>query len=185
MLLIHLFGLSGVGKTTLAYSLKEELKKRQYKVEIIDGDEFRRTICKDLTLSKNDRIENIRRLGFVAKLLVRNNVIVILSAISPYEIARQELKETSNTTFNVLLECPIDELIKRDTKGLYRRALLPDNDPEKIFNLTGINDVFELHFQPDMIINTYENNMIQSTDKLISFIEDKIKVLLISKTSEQ
>ena len=92
MLLIQLFGLSGVGKTTLAQAVKDELLSKNYKVEIIDGDEYRKIICKDLSFTQNDRIENIRRLGFIGNILARNGVIAILSAISPYEVAREELK---------------------------------------------------------------------------------------------
>ena len=83
MILIQLFGLSGVGKTTLAQAVKNELINKNFKVEIIDGDEYRKVICKDLSFTQNDRIENIRRLGFIGNILTRNGIIVILSAISP------------------------------------------------------------------------------------------------------
>ncbi|TFH39026.1 MAG: adenylyl-sulfate kinase, partial [Bacteroidia bacterium] len=82
MILVQLFGLSGAGKTTLANSVKKELSDKNLKVEIIDGDEYRKVICKDLSFSQNDRIENIRRLGFIGNILARNGVIAILSAIS-------------------------------------------------------------------------------------------------------
>ena len=174
MLLIQLFGLSGVGKTTLAQAVKNELINKNLKVEIIDGDEYRKVICKDLSFTQNDRIENIRRLGFIGNILARNGIIVILSAISPYEVAREELKNQYENVYSIWLNCPIEELIKRDTKGLYLRALLPNNDPDKISNLTGINDVFEIPKNPDMIINTLENGISESTNQIINFIYEKI-----------
>jgi adenylylsulfate kinase len=174
MILIQLFGLSGVGKTTLAQAVKSELLDKSLKVEIIDGDEYRKVICRDLSFTKYDRIENIKRLGFVGNILARNGIIAILSAISPYEVARKELKDLYQNVYSVWLDCPIDELIKRDTKGLYHRALLPDNDPDKINNLTGINDTFEIPENPDLIINTNEDDITESKNKLLKFIYEKI-----------
>jgi adenylylsulfate kinase len=178
MLLIQLFGLSGAGKTTLAREVKNELLKSNFKVEIIDGDEYRKVICKDLSFTQNDRIENIRRLGFIGNILARNGIIVILSAISPYEVARQELKNQYQNVYSIWLDCPIEELIKRDTKGLYYRALLPGNDPDKINNLTGINDKFEIPENPDLIIDTKENNINDAKDKLLNFIYEKLHLSL-------
>lgn len=177
MLLIQLFGLSGVGKTTLAQAVKVELLNKNYKVEIIDGDEYRKIICKDLSFTQNDRIENIRRLGFIGNILAKNGVIAILSAISPYELAREELKSKYQNVYTIWLDCPIGELMRRDTKGLYQRALLPDNDPAKINNLTGINDVFEKPENPDMVINTYETDINEAKNKILSFIFEKINQL--------
>jgi adenylylsulfate kinase len=176
MILIQLFGLSGAGKTTLAHAVKDELLAKNLKVEIIDGDEYRKVICKDLSFTKNDRIENIRRLGFIGNVLARNGVISILSAISPYEIAREELKNQYRNVYTVWLECPLEELIKRDTKGLYLRALLPDHDPNKISNLTGVNDVFEVPANPDMIINTKEIDISNAKNRLVQFILEKIRI---------
>jgi adenylylsulfate kinase len=174
MILIQLFGLSGAGKTTLAQEVKKELISKNLKVEIIDGDEYRKVICKDLAFTRDDRIENIRRLGFVGNILARNGVIAILSAINPYESAREELKSQYRNVYSIWLKCPLEELIRRDTKGLYRRALLPENDPQKINNLTGVNDTFELPASPDMIINTGEFSIDEARNKLLRFIYEKI-----------
>ncbi len=174
MILIQLFGLSGVGKTTLANAVKEELLERKFKVEIIDGDEYRKVICRDLSFTKADRMENISRLGFIANILARNGIIAIMSAISPYEEARKDLKIKYHNVYTVWLKCPIEELIKRDPKGLYHRALLPANDPAKINNLTGINDTFEIPENPDLIINTNEDEIDESKNKLLNFIYEKI-----------
>lgn len=175
MILIQLFGLSGAGKTTLAEAVKNELTGKNLKVEIIDGDEYRKIICKDLSFTKNDRIENIRRLGFIGNILARNGIIAILSAISPYEVAREELNQQYHNVYSIWLDCPIEELIKRDTKGLYYRALLPADDPDKINNLTGINDTFEIPKNPDLIINTQENDISEAKNKLLKFIYEKIE----------
>lgn len=174
MVLIQLFGLSGAGKTTLAQAVEKELLSKNLKVEIIDGDEYRKVICKDLAFSRIDRIENIRRLGFIGNILARNGVIAILSAINPYESAREELKSQYRNVYSVWLECSLEELIRRDTKGLYRRALLPENDPHRINNLTGINDTFEVPANPDMIINTGEVGIDEARNMLLSFIYEKI-----------
>jgi adenylylsulfate kinase len=174
MILIQLFGLSGAGKTTLAQEVKNELLNKNFKVEIIDGDEYRKIICRDLSFTKDDRIENIRRLGFIGNVLARNGIIAILSAISPYEVAREELKNQYKNVYCIWLDCPIEELIRRDTKGLYHRALLPGNDPDKITNLTGINDVFETPENPDMIIDTKGNDITQAKNRLLDFIYEKI-----------
>ena len=175
--MIQLFGLSGAGKTTLANAVKEELLKRKLKVEIIDGDEYRKVICKDLSFTKTDRLENISRLGFIANILARNGIIAILSAISPYEEAREDLKKRYHNVYTVWLKCPIDELIRRDTKGLYRRALLPGNDPDKINNLTGINDTFEAPENPDLVIDTSTNDISGAKTILLNFIYEKIDLL--------
>jgi adenylylsulfate kinase len=86
------------------------------------------------------------------------------------------LKNQYQKVYNIWLDCPIEELIKRDTKGLYYRALLPDNDPEKIINLTGINDTFEIPKNPDLIINTMENNINDAKNKLLNFIYEKLNL---------
>jgi adenylylsulfate kinase len=107
MILIQLFGLSGAGKTTLAQEVKKELIGKNLKVEIIDGDEYRKVICKDLSFTRDDRIENIRRLGFIGNVLARNGVIAILSAINPYDTIREELKSQYRNVYSVWLECQI------------------------------------------------------------------------------
>lgn len=137
-------GLSGVGKTTLAASVKLKLKEAEIPVEIVDADEYRGRLFTDLTYSKEDRFENIRRLGFVANKFSAHHIITIISAINPYDKIRKELADTYENVKVIHLECNLDELIKRDTKGLYKRALYPDGHPDKITNLTGVNDPFEV-----------------------------------------
>lgn len=169
MVLLQMTGLSGAGKTTISSHVKEHLQQIGYKVELIDGDIFRKNICKDLGFSKKDRCENIRRMGFVADILTRNNIIVIIAAINPYEEIRQELQDNYGAK-TIWVNCEIETLKQRDTKGLYRRAFLPENHPEKINNLTGVNDVFEIPQNADLVLDTAHETVAQSVQKVINFI---------------
>jgi len=169
-LFIQMTGLSGAGKTTLARLVQQRLKKSGYQVEVIDGDEYRSGLCSDLGFSKKDRNENIKRLGFVAKVLARNNVISIISAINPYEEIREELKEKHGDVKCVYVKCDLEELKIRDTKGLYRKALLPVGHPERIENFTGISDPFEEPNNPDLVIETNTEDIEDSVLKLEKFI---------------
>jgi len=169
-LFVQMTGLSGAGKTTLAQALAEKLRKQGYKIEIIDGDEYREGICKDLGFSKQDRCTNIRRLGFVGKVLARNNVIAIMSAINPYDEVRNELTSMGEFVRTVHIKCDIETLKKRDTKGLYARALLPDGDPNKVHNFTGISDPFEEPTSADLTIETNKEEMEASLKKLHEFV---------------
>ena len=170
MILIQLTGLSGAGKTTVSKKTADSLRHLGYRVEIIDGDEYRQTVCKDLGFSKNDRMENIRRLGFIGATLAKHGVIAILSAINPYEEVRRELKAKYPSVKTVWIDCDLPTLIARDTKGLYQRALLPDDDPQKLNNLTGVNDQFDEPLQPDLTIHANEETEDESAAKLLNFV---------------
>jgi len=145
-MIIQLTGLSGAGKSTIAKIVKSKLESLQYKVEIIDGDDYRETICSDLGFSKEDRIENIKRLGYIAKVLSNHKIIVLLAAIAPYESSRKFVKNLvlKNEYKEVYIECSLEELKNRDVKGLYARALLPESD------------IYEKPENPDYIIITDE-----------------------------
>ncbi len=163
-------GLSGAGKTTLANSVKKKLTQNEVSVELIDADEYRQKMFKDLGYSKADRFENIRRLGFIADKFSSHHIITIISAINPYDEIRKELMDTYKDVRVIYIDCGVDVLIKRDTKGLYRKALLPDGHPDKIFNLTGINDPFEAPESPELYINTSLSDVKKSTRDIYSFI---------------
>src|SRR5215210_3223800 len=124
---LWLTGLSGAGKTTLTEKLVPELRSRGVHIEVLDGDEVRTNLSKGLGFSKEDRDTNIRRIGFVARLLARNGVPVITAAISPYREVRDEVRawvEGDGATFvEVYANCSIEELTRRDVKGLYEKAL--------------------------------------------------------------
>jgi adenylylsulfate kinase len=170
MIFIQLTGLSGAGKSTLATAVKELLQDDGYKVEIIDGDVYRKKLCPDLGFSKEDRNENIRRLGFVANLLATHGVISILAAINPYEEIRRELSAYGPHVKTVWISCDLQTLMKRDTKQLYKRAMLPNDHPEKIHNLTGVNDPFEEPADPDLVIDTANSSEAESGRLLYDFI---------------
>jgi adenylylsulfate kinase len=174
MIFIQMTGLSGAGKTTLSYNVKRELQKHGHKVEVIDGDEYRAALCRDLGFSREDRFENVRRLGFVGEKLARNGVIVLLAAVNPYEEIRRELKKSSVSVKTVWIDCPLEILSERDTKGLYRRAFLPDAHPDKLNNLTGVNDPFEIPQDADLHIKTDEETVAESTEKLLNFILENV-----------
>jgi adenylylsulfate kinase len=163
-------GLSGAGKTTLAKHVAAELTELGVKVEIIDGDEYRAEICRDLGFSKHDRCENIRRLGFIASRFSAQGVVSIVSAINPYDEVRRELAENYDHVNVIHIDCPVNKLIDRDTKGLYKKALLPEGHPDKLLNLTGINDQFDVPYDADLYINTSENSVQQSASLLLYYI---------------
>lgn len=169
MLIIQLTGLSGAGKTTISNYVKNKLGEQGLKVEIIDGDTYRKTLCADLGFSHEDRCENIRRLAKAALSFSDSRDLAIIAAINPFEEIREELK-TSYGVKTVWINCKVDVLIERDTKGLYKRALLPENHPDKLHNLTGINDNYDQPQKCDLIINTHTETTEASGDKLCEFI---------------
>src|SRR5438876_11421489 len=131
-------GLSGAGKSTIANLVATELRRRGRRVEVLDGDEIRQNLSKGLGFSREDRDINIRRIGYVAKLLTRNGVAVITAAISPYRAIRDEVRESIGAFIEVYVKASLDECIRRDTKGLYRRALAGE-----IPQFTGVSDPYE------------------------------------------
>jgi len=169
-MIIQLCGLSGSGKTTIAFNTMVKLKANNIQVEVIDGDEYRKELCSDLGFSRADRNENIRRLAFVAGKLSQHGVLSIICAINPYEVIREEIKNNYGQVKTVFVNCDLTTLVNRDTKGMYKRAMLPDTDPEKIYNLTGVNDPFENPTKPDLLINTHLESVEDSVNKLFNFI---------------
>jgi len=169
-MIIQLCGLSGAGKSTLAGLVKNKLQNIGIATEVIDGDDYRNMLCRDLGFSKADRCENIRRLGFVANKLSAHGIVVIISAINPYNEIRAELAGNYNNVQTVFVDCPVPVLTKRDTKGLYKRALLPDGHPDKINNLTGVNDPFDIPTSPDLHLQTSNKKKEASAEELFSFI---------------
>src|SRR5206468_6988304 len=117
-------GLSGSGKSTVADLVTAELERRGQPVEVMDGDVVRTHLSKGLTFSKEDRDENIRRIGFVCNLLSKHGVFAIAAAISPYREIRDEIRRSAHGKFlEVFVDCPLEECARRDVKGLYARAL--------------------------------------------------------------
>ena len=116
-------GLSGAGKSTIANALAAELARRGRHSEVLDGDEVRAHLSKGLGFSKADRDTNIRRIGYVARLVARSGAVAITAAISPYREVRDEVRAQAPGFVEVYMRCPITTLADRDTKGLYRKAL--------------------------------------------------------------
>jgi adenylyl-sulfate kinase len=159
-------GLSGAGKSTLAQQVAARLRCRGVLVEVLDGDEIRQNLSKGLGFSKEDRDTNIRRIGYVAQLLARNRVVAIAAAISPYQSVRDEVRATHNGRFvEVYVECPIPELVKRDTKGLYEKALRGE-----LKNFTGISDPYEAPPAPEIHIHSDRETIVESTEKIMSWL---------------
>jgi len=169
-MIIQFCGMSGSGKTTIAGHVKQLLQQQNIPVEIIDGDEYRKVLCADLGFSKQDRNQNIRRLAFVASKLSQYNIVAIICAINPYEDIRQETITKYPNVRTVYFDCALEVLIQRDTKGLYQKAMLPIGHPDKINNLTGINDPFEIPANPHLTISTTTESIHHSTQKLADFI---------------
>ena len=167
---LWLTGLSGAGKTTLAARLVPELRARGLRVEVLDGDEVRTNLSKGLGFSKEDRDTNIRRIGYVARLLARNGVAAVTAAISPYREVREEVRravEGEGAEFvEVYVECPLDVLAERDVKGLYKKALAGE-----IKGFTGVSDPYEEPSAPDVTVRTHEESIEASAARIIEGLE--------------
>ncbi|MFN6465767.1 MAG: adenylyl-sulfate kinase [Nostoc sp. DedVER02] len=164
---IWLTGLSGAGKTTICRFLETELRSQGYKIEVLDGDVVRQNLSKGLTFSKEDRDENIRRIGFVAQLLTRNNVIVLVSVISPYRAIREEVKGRIGDFIEVYVNAPLEVCEQRDVKGLYKKARAGE-----IKNFTGIDDLYEIPLEPDVECKTNQESISQSANKILTTLEE-------------
>ena len=164
-------GLSGAGKTTLTNELVPQLKERGVKIEVLDGDEVRTNLSKGLGFSKEDRDTNIRRIGYVARLLSRNGVGVIVAAISPYREIRDEVRkdvEASGATFiEVFVKASLDTLVQRDVKGLYKKAIAGE-----IANFTGVSDPYEEPLTPDILVSSDTETVEESAAKIIDHLEE-------------
>src|SRR5204863_8265115 len=146
-------GLSGAGKTTLTTRLVSELRNQDLSIEVLDGDEVRTNLSKGLGFSKEDRDTNIRRIGYVSRLLSRNGVGVIASAISPYREVRDEVRQSITSDgsefIEVYVQCPIEVLVERDVKGLYKKALAGE-----IQAFTGVSDPYEEPLNLEVLVKT-------------------------------
>lgn len=174
-MIIQFCGLSGSGKTTIANAVQLLLQQSGLRCEVIDGDIYRKNICAGLGFSKADRNENIRRLAFVADILAKYGVITIISAINPYHDIRQEITARYADVKTVYIDCSLNVLMQRDTKKLYQRAMLPAGHPDRVNNLTGVNDVFEQPGNADLILKTDEETIDVSSKKLFEFILSILK----------
>jgi len=155
-------GLPCSGKTTIANRVAEILKNKGYKVEQLDGDVTRKYLSKGLGFTKEDRDENIRRVGFVAKLLTRNGVFVTAAFVSPYREVRDEIRKEIGNFVEVYVKCPVEVCIERDVKGMYKKALKGE-----IKNFTGIDDPYEEPINPEVIVETDKETVEESVGKVM------------------
>ena len=161
-------GLSGAGKTTLGRMLVDELRTRGVITERLDGDVVRRGLCRDLGFSAEDREKNIERVVFVVQILNRNGVSVVASFITPYLRMRCYCREQIDRYVEVYVRCPLDVLIRRDSKGLYRRALTGE-----LSGFTGVSDLFEEPENPDLIVDTEQETPAESLSKILKMLKVK------------
>jgi ATP sulfurylase/adenylyl-sulfate kinase len=159
-------GLSGAGKSTIANALMEELGRRGCHVELLDGDEVRTHLSKGLGFSKEDRDTNIRRIGYVARLVARSGGVAITAAISPYREVRDEIRSATPGFVEVYVRCPLDTLVERDVKGLYKKALAGE-----IANFTGVSDPYEEPLHPEVVCDTSRESLHDSLSKVIEALE--------------
>ncbi len=155
-------GLSGAGKSTLAEMLFHELRHRDKKVELLDGDVVRTNLSKGLGFSREDRDTNILRIGFVANLLTRNGVATIVSAISPYRDARNQCRAAIKDFVEIFVHATVDECAKRDVKGLYQKAFAGE-----ITGFTGVDDPYEEPSSPEIYVDTMTENPDESLQKIL------------------
>jgi adenylylsulfate kinase len=160
-------GLSGAGKSTLAEMLYHELRRREMRVEMLDGDVVRTNLSKGLGFSKEDRDTNILRIGFVANLLSRNGVAAIVSAISPYREARSQCRAMISDFVEVYVYATVEECAKRDVKGLYAKALAGE-----ITGFTGVDDPYEPPSSPEILIDTLSEEPEQSLQHILDRLGD-------------
>lgn len=160
-------GIPCCGKTTIADQVATLLKKKDYTVERLDGDVVRQGLTSDLGFSKKDRDENIRRITFVAKMLTRNNVVVLATFVSPYREQRRNARKEIERFVEVYVRCPVEICMKRDAKGMYRKAL-----EGKIKHFTGVDDPYEEPEHPELILNTDTESIEESVKKVMHTIEE-------------
>ncbi|MBA2534924.1 MAG: adenylyl-sulfate kinase [Rubrobacter sp.] len=159
-------GLSGSGKTTISELVERELRNRERSVEVLDGDIVRTNLSKGLSFSRDDRNINVLRIGFVANLLTRNGVGVVVSAISPYKEARDQVRRRIVDFVEVFVDAPLEVCAERDVKGLYKKAFSGE-----IEGFTGVSDPYEPPNAPDLTLKTDEESPDESARKVIEKLE--------------
>jgi len=160
-------GLPCSGKTTISEIIAKELRDRDLNVETLDGDELRRNLSKDLGFSKEDRETHIKRVGFIAKLLARNDVATLAAFVSPYREVRKYLRIEIGSFIEVFVKCPVEVCIERDVKGMYKKALAGE-----IKNFTGVSDPYEEPLNPEIVVETDKEMPIESAQKVLQWLEN-------------
>ncbi len=171
--LIWFTGLSGSGKSTLAVQLEAELFERGFKTYLLDGDNIRAGLNKNLTFTDEDRVENIRRIGEVSKLMLDAGLVVLSAFISPFQADRDQVRQIVGHTnyMEVFVHAPLAVCEQRDVKGLYKKARAG-----VVSNFTGIDSPYEKPTNPDIVIPTHEMSLERSIDELLKVVLPGIKV---------
>jgi adenylylsulfate kinase len=160
-------GLPSSGKSTLARMVATRLTLMEFHTEVLDGDEVRLRLSKGLGFSKEDRDENIRRISYVANIITRCGGVAITCAISPYREIRDEARKEIGRFVEIYVKCPIEECIKRDVKGLYKRAIAGE-----IANFTGISDPYEEPLRPEITLETNIETMDESVENILRVLKE-------------
>jgi adenylyl-sulfate kinase len=169
---LWLTGLPCSGKSTLARELARRLLRRGRRVEVLDGDLVRQSLSYGLGFSREDRDRNVLRVAFVANLLARNGVVVIVAVVSPYRAARDQARRSLSRFFEVHVDCPVSECERRDVKGMYKRARAGE-----VHGFTGVDDPYEVPLEPELTVSTN----LQSSDESALCIESALlKAQLLS-----
>jgi adenylylsulfate kinase len=164
---VWLTGLPCSGKSTIAAKLVERLRASGRKVEVLDGDVVREHLSKGLGFSREDRDTNVLRIGFVAQLLSRNGVAVVVAAVSPYAATRELVRQQIPRFVEVFVECPVEECERRDVKGMYKKARAG-----AIGAFTGVDDPYEPPLRPDVTVRTREEAVDESLQKVLDKLEE-------------
>jgi adenylyl-sulfate kinase len=159
-------GLSGAGKSTISAIIEKRLRDAGAKVETLDGDVVRENLSKGLGFNKEDRDTNIRRIGFVCELLSRNGVIAIVAAISPYRAVREEIRSRVRNFVEIYVECPLEVVLGRDVKGLYKKALAGE-----IPQFTGVTDPYEPPLCPEVVVHSSSESSEESANRVWAKLE--------------
>lgn len=164
-------GLSGSGKSTLAHAVEEELHQRGCRTFVCDGDNVRHGLCGDLGFSAEDRTENIRRIGQMAKLFVESGAVALTAFISPFRVDRQRVRmmvDNSEDFIEVFCDCPLEICEQRDIKGLYQRARKGE-----IADFTGISSPYETPETPDLVVKTGQDTVAQCVRQVVALLESR------------
>ncbi|MBT1707405.1 adenylyl-sulfate kinase [Fulvivirgaceae bacterium PWU5] len=169
-------GLSGSGKSTLAVQLEAHLHQQGFKTYLLDGDNIRNGLNKDLSFTDEGRVENIRRIGEVSRLFVDAGIIVLSAFISPFAADREQVRSIvgAENFVEVFVDAPLEVCEQRDVKGLYKKARAGE-----VKNFTGIDSPYEPPVQPDVHIPTHLQNVEESMEMLLSFIRSRISLKAI------
>jgi len=161
-------GLPGSGKTTIASRVASILRNRGYRVELLDGDWARQTVSAGSGFTREERTAHLKRIAWIARLLARNGVIVLCSFVSPYREARKAVRDIVEEEVpfkEIYVYCPLEECIRRDPKGLYKKALRGE-----IKHFTGISDPYEPPENPDLVLNTYKDSVETNVEKVLEAV---------------